>query len=60
MSRSGLTADAVRAIMAAQASRQDRLAAADDVILNDGDTAALEPQVERLHALYCSLAASHG
>jgi dephospho-CoA kinase len=60
MSRSGLTEDAVRAIMAAQASRQARLAAADDVILNDGDTAALEPQVERLHALYCSLAASHG
>ncbi|HSV36879.1 MAG TPA: dephospho-CoA kinase [Ramlibacter sp.] len=34
--RSGLTADEVRAIMAAQASRAQRLAAADIVICNEG------------------------
>jgi dephospho-CoA kinase len=56
MNRSGLPESQVRAIMAAQASREARLAVADDVIVNDGDPSALEPQVERLHALYASLA----
>lgn len=56
MSRSGLDAAQVRAIMAAQASRQQRLAAADDIIDNDGDVLALVPQVDRLHALYLALA----
>lgn len=56
MSRSGLDESQVRAIMAAQASRQQRLAAADDVIDNDGDALALVPQVDRLDALYTSLA----
>ena len=35
MARSGLTAQAVQSIIAAQASRQQRLAAADWVIYND-------------------------
>jgi dephospho-CoA kinase len=56
MSRSGLSEPQVRAIMAAQVPRQVRLAAADDVILNDGDPSALAPQVEQLHALYAKLA----
>lgn len=56
MDRNGLSEEQVRAIMANQATREQRLAAADDVITNTGDTAALEPQVERLHALYCELA----
>lgn len=57
MARNGLPEDQVRAIMAAQASRRERLAAADDVVVNDGDLAALAPQVDRLHALYSALAA---
>ncbi len=56
MSRSGLPEAQVRAIMAAQATRQERLAAADDVIDNDGDALALVPQVDRLHARYVSMA----
>lgn len=60
MRRNGLAEQQVRAIMAAQASRETRLAAADDVIVNDGNTDALQPQIDRLHALYCSLAASSG
>lgn len=36
MHRNGLTSDAVRAIMAAQARRSSRLAAADAVVFNDG------------------------
>lgn len=54
--RNALDEAQVRAIMATQASRQVRLAAADDILLNDDDTAALGPQVDRLHALYCELA----
>lgn len=57
MSRSGLSESQARAIMAAQVSRQVRLAVADDVISNDGDALALVPQADRLHALYVSLAA---
>lgn len=54
--RSGLSAAEVRAIMAAQASRAERLKKADDVIVNDADLAQLEREVERLRALYRSLA----
>jgi dephospho-CoA kinase len=56
MQRNGLTAAQVRAIMATQVTRETRLKEADDVITNDKDSAALIPQVDRLHALYCSLA----
>jgi dephospho-CoA kinase len=58
--RSGLPEAEVRAIMAAQASRQDRLAAADDVIDNSGDLASLHRQVEVMHQRYVALAASAG
>jgi dephospho-CoA kinase len=60
MLRSQLTKSQVEAIMASQASRAIRLAAADDIIVNDGDMPKLEPQVERLHTLYCSLASTAG
>jgi dephospho-CoA kinase len=56
--RSGLSAKQVRAIMATQANRQTRLAAADDVIDNEGDLAHLQSQVAALHARYCGLAAA--
>ncbi|MDB5797413.1 MAG: dephospho-CoA kinase [Paucimonas sp.] len=56
MRRSQLAPEQVRAIMAAQATRAQRLAAADDVIVNDRDPGALEPEIDRLHALYCQLA----
>ncbi|MDB5839730.1 MAG: Dephospho-CoA kinase [Herminiimonas sp.] len=54
VSRNNLPEQQVRAIMAAQATREARLAAADDIVINDGDKAALVPQVDRLHALYLS------
>jgi len=56
MARSGLPAEEVDRIIAAQASRETRLAAADDVIDNSGAAGALVPQVDRLHALYIALA----
>lgn len=45
-----------RAMIAAQATREQRLAFADDVIVNDGDFPALESQVEALDARYRGLA----
>jgi dephospho-CoA kinase len=41
-----------RAMIAAQATREQRLALADDVIVNDGDLDALESEVEALDARY--------
>ncbi|MEJ5211019.1 MAG: dephospho-CoA kinase [Burkholderiales bacterium] len=57
MARSGLSRQEVLAIMAAQASRATRLAAADDVLSNDGDLARLEEGVRALDARYRALAA---
>jgi dephospho-CoA kinase len=54
MARNGLSAPQVRAIMAAQVTRDQRLAAADDVIVNDDGIEALRPQVDRLHEFYLS------
>ena len=54
--RSGLAAAEVRRIIATQVPRAQRLAAADDVLDNSGDAAALEAQVARLHRRYLELA----
>jgi dephospho-CoA kinase len=56
MTRNGLQEAQVRAIMAAQVTREQRLAAAGDVIVNDDGIEALIPQVDRLHAFYLSQA----
>ena len=58
MSRSALSADQVRAIMAAQLSRAARLAQADDVIDNGGAREAIAPQVFMLDQRYRALAAN--
>ena len=50
--RSGLSEAEVRAIVAAQATRAQRLAAADDVIENRGTIEALREQVAALHRKY--------
>ncbi|MDK9704243.1 MAG: dephospho-CoA kinase [Sulfuritalea sp.] len=60
MRRNGLAREEIERILAAQASRAERLAAADDVIDNDGELAALPPQVERLHVNYLALARGFG
>lgn len=58
MARSGLDREAVLRILAAQATRAQRLAAADDVIDNEGSREALEQQVAALHRRYLTLAAA--
>ena len=55
MKRSGLTEDEVRAIMAQQISRAERLRRADDVIANDVDLDALRMQVAGMHRRYIDI-----
>ncbi|AZC26018.1 dephospho-CoA kinase [Pseudomonas sessilinigenes] len=45
----------VQAILKAQASREERLRHADDVLVNDRDRAWLNSEVERLHHFYLTL-----
>ena len=54
--RDGSTLAEARALLAAQADRAARCAAADDLITNEGDLGALAAQVERLHAAYLAAA----
>jgi dephospho-CoA kinase len=60
MQRSGLSAADVDAIIAGQATRQARLAAADDVLFNDGSLQALAERAGALHAAYSDLARDSG
>jgi dephospho-CoA kinase len=57
VARNGMSADEVKAIMAAQASRQQRLTVADDVVSNDGDRTKLYEQVNALNLKYLALLA---
>jgi len=57
MQRDGTTADLADRMIAAQASREERLALADDVVVNDGHPEQLQAEVERLDAVYRRLAA---
>ena len=56
--RNGLSEQQVRAIMAAQASRAERLAVADDVVDNSGSLDALDDRVAELDGEYRTLASS--
>ena len=53
--RSGLAEEEVRAIMAVQATRAERLAAADDVLVNDQGRETLRVRVADLHRRYLAL-----
>jgi dephospho-CoA kinase len=57
MRRDAVERAAAEAALAAQASREARLAIAHDVIVNDGPLAALDAIVAKLHARYLALAA---
>ena len=56
MQRSGLTEAEVRAIMAQQISRKDRLQRADDLIFNDAGLDNLKGQIAHLHRQYIEAA----
>jgi dephospho-CoA kinase len=54
--RNGLDESSARAIIASQATRAERLNAADDILVNESSAAAARERVARLHALYGQLA----
>lgn len=56
LQRDRSTLEQARQILAAQAAREQRLSAANDVILNEGAPSALEPQVKALHERYLAMA----
>jgi dephospho-CoA kinase len=56
--RDGATLEQARQILSAQATREARLAIANDVIVNEGDLGAVRDRVAELHALYLKLARS--
>jgi len=58
IARDRMTPSLAEAMIDAQASREQRLAIADDVIDNSGSPDALEPQVTALDRLYRTLAAN--
>lgn len=53
--RDNTSAEQVQAILKAQASREERLKLADDILLNDRDLAWLRAEVDRLHTFYLTL-----
>ena len=58
LQRDGITAELADRMIAAQASREQRLALADDVVVNDGQPEHLQAKVEQLDRLYRQLAAN--
>ncbi|WP_081135458.1 dephospho-CoA kinase [Halomonas sp. BC2] len=56
LARDGVSEAQVRAILAAQLSRQERLSRAHDVIDNSGSLEHLQHQVVTLHRRYCTIA----
>jgi len=56
IARDGITDALADSMLDAQASRKQRLAIADDVIVNDGTLADLDQRVAALHAKYLALA----
>jgi dephospho-CoA kinase len=56
--RNGFTRDQVRAIIARQATREARRAAADDIVVNDSAATleTLQQEVDALHARYVAIA----
>jgi dephospho-CoA kinase len=59
LARDTTTAEQVEAILKAQATREQRLALATDVLLNDRDLAWLHAEVDRLHHFYLTLPGGH-
>ena len=57
MQRDGADARLAQQMIDAQASREQRLALAEDVVINDGHPDALQAQVEALHRQYLAAAA---
>ena len=57
--RDGLSDNAIMAIMASQTDRQTRLAAADDIIVNDRGISELTGRIQELHRHYMGITHDH-
>jgi dephospho-CoA kinase len=57
--RDSLSDNTIMAIMQSQADRSTRLAAADDVIVNDRNVASLTDRIQELHQHYMEIAYDH-
>jgi len=55
LQRDRISEQQIQAILKAQATREDRLSHADDVLVNDRDLVWLHSEVERLHHFYLTL-----
>lgn len=55
LARDQTSPEQVQAILQAQATREERLRHADDVLVNDRDLASLHAEVDRLHTFYLTL-----
>lgn len=60
LQRDGIDRALAERMLGAQATREQRLAIADDVLVNDGTLADLDAPVAALHAQYLALAAAAG
>jgi dephospho-CoA kinase len=58
LARDAMSDTEARAMLSSQTSRAERLASADDVIVNDGTREALGPRIAALHARYLALSAA--
>jgi len=56
--RDGMTRETAQRMVSAQATREQRLGVADDIIDNNGELAALQHQVQELHQKYCRISGS--
>ena len=57
--RDGLSHNVVAGIMAAQADRETRLSAADDIIVNDADMGSLVGRIRELHMYFMDISHEH-
>ena len=54
--RDGLNNEQIEAVLASQASREERLVVADDVVINDGNMEHFYRELDKLHVAYLELA----
>jgi len=57
--RDGLSESEIKSVLETQASREQRLAIADDIIVNDASPEHLRSEIERLHRLYSETGHDH-
>jgi dephospho-CoA kinase len=60
LKRDDTSLEQARAMLRAQASREERIRRADDVVVNDGSLEALQAQLQELHQEYLKIATNAG